>query len=237
MCILPEKLNVENIIYGNIINSKFTIIESFPSSQNYNKLFIKYNNNNSNDSLIFTYSVENVNWKFLPKIWFDIDKYNNRNVTILFENLNDEYVINFINMIEKMEKNIIEKVKCNFKKIVKLKNICNIKDNKVYLNNVKIKNDYNDRNIINSKIYLKESNGSDLIINYETISRKYFHVIATIHLIGIYIKQYESYIEIFPDLYLNESILYKIKQSEKLPQNKSSLINQELNIDDNDYDG
>lgn len=79
-------------------------------------------------------------------------------------------------MIEKIEKNIIEKVKCNFKKIVKLKNICNIKENKVYLNNVKIKNDYNDRNIINSKIYLKESNGSDLIINYETISRKYFHI-------------------------------------------------------------
>lgn len=144
MSILPEKLIVENIIYGNIINSKFTIIESFPSEQNYNKIYIKYNNNNS---LIFTYSVENVNWKFLPKIWFGIDTYNNRNVTILFENLNDEYVINFINMIEKMEKNIIEKVKCNFKKIVKLKNICKIKDNKVYINNIKIKSDYNDRNI------------------------------------------------------------------------------------------
>lgn len=60
MSILPDNLIVENIIYGNIINSKFTIIESFPSSQNYNKIYIKYNNNNSNDSLIFTYLVENM---------------------------------------------------------------------------------------------------------------------------------------------------------------------------------
>lgn len=44
-------------------------------------------------------------------------------------------------------------------------------------------------------------------------------------------------IEIFPDLYLDESILYKIKQSKKSPPNNCSLINQQLNIDDNDYDG
>jgi hypothetical protein len=233
MNILPSDLIVENIIYGNIINSKFTIIESFLSELN-KKIYIKYNDDNNKKPLIFTYSVENINWKYLPKIWFDIDIYNNRNVTLSFDNINNEYIIDFINMIEKIEKNIVEKVKCNFKRIVKIRSICNFIDNKVYINNIKIKSDYNDRNIINSKIYLKEGNNCNLNKNYENVSKKYFHVIATIHLIGIYIKQYESYIEIFPDLYLDESILYKIKHEKS---DNNSLINQQLKIDDNDYDG
>lgn len=238
MNISSENLIVENILYGNIINGKFTIIEKFLSEQHYNKVYIKYNNNNnSNNSLKFTYSVDNVNWKHLPKVWFGVDIYNNKNATIVFENLNHDYVINFINMIEIIEKIIIEKVKNDLKKIVKLKSICKFKDNKIYINNIKIKLNYNDRNIINSKIYLKEKNNNNLITNYENITNKYFHIIAIFHLVGIYIKQHDSYIEIFPDLYLDESILYKTKQSEKTFPSNSSLINQKLNIDDDDYDG
>lgn len=235
--ILPEKLILENIIFGNIINGKFNIVESFLSEVKNKKIYIKYNNDNNDDSLIFTYSVENINWKNLPKIWFGIDRYNNRNVTILFENLNNEYVISFIDMIEKMEKYIVEKVRYNFKKIVKFKNICKFKDNKIYINNIKIKSDYINKDIINSNICIKENNGNNLITDYETISSKYYHTVSSFHLIGIYIKHYESYVEIFPDLYLDESILYKIKQNKNPSSNNFSLINQQLNIDDNDYDG
>lgn len=236
-CILPDKYNYRNNIYGNFTNGKFNLIETII---NENKIYIKYLNNNKHIPFNFTFDGNNVNWKDLPKCYFKKNEYNVSIVTFIFENLNNKFVINFMNMLNKIkfsngfkiEKLLNNNIEISTNEIFKITN------NKLYINNVKIKNDYKNKTIIKSNIQLKHFNNGiyelEKIDNYEMLQNKYFHIMPIFLLTGLYIKKKNDKIEIFHDLYLEDAIIYKINDTNgNISKSKFDIEN--FTINDEDY--
>lgn len=238
--ILPDIFNERNIVYGKFANGKFNLIEII---ENEKKIYIRYLNNNKYVPFNFTFDGNNVNWKNLPKCYFKKNEYNISIVTFIFENLNNTFIINFMYMLNKLKlannfkiENLLDKKN---KKEILLNEIFKITDNKLYINNVKIKYDYNDRNIIKSNIQLKQNCDGILslkgICDYEFLLNKYFHIMPKFRLTGLYMKEKDDKIEIFHDIYLEEAVIYKTNNDvdSNIPNNKFNI--EKITINDEDY--
>lgn len=201
-----------NLKFGSKYDNKgnLNVLNQITINKN-TKLYIGYLINNSYKSIYLSLKEGSFNWYELPicSIFKDISTLIDNNIK---DNLNQ---LNCFYKIDKYEKD----------------------DKKyIYLNYLKIKQNFKDPNKLRSKIYLKEKvNGSienKLLNNIDQLIGKTYHILPTIHLSSIYIKYLNDINDINYDLFIENCYLYEKKNNLTDPNNlNDNLLKYQINED------
>lgn len=211
--------------FGSKYNNKgdLDILNKITINKN-TKLYIGYLIDISYKSIYLSLIEEvTINWYELPTCYIFKDKYNNIKFNITF-NLEHEYTKTFFKLINKINKDISTLIDNNIKDSLNQLN-CFYKIDKyekdgkkyLYLNYLKIKQNFNDLNKLRSKIYLKEKvDGiiqNKLLNNLDQLIGKTYHILPTIHLSSIYIKHLNDLNDVNYDLFIENCYLYEKKNN------------------------
>lgn len=232
-----------NLKFGSKYDNKgnLNVLNQITINKN-TKLYIGYLINNSYKSIYLSLKEGSFNWYELPICSIFKDNYNNIKFNITF-NLEYEYTKIFFKLINKINKDISTLIDNNIKDNLNQLN-CFYKIDKyekddkkyIYLNYLKIKQNFKDPNKLRSKIYLKEKvNGSienKLLNSIDQLIGKSYHILPTIHLSSIYIKYLNDINDINYDLFIENCYLYEKKNNLTDPNNlNDNLLKYQINED------
>lgn len=237
-----NKYEYNNLKFGSKYNNKgdLDILDRIIINKN-TKLYIGYLIDISYKSIYLSLMEEvPINWYELPSCYIFKDKYNNIKFNITF-NLEHEYTKIFFKLINKINKDISTLIDNNIKDNLNQLNcfykIDKYEDKKyLYLNYLKIKQNFNDPNKLRSKIYLKEKVDdiiqNKLLNNLEQLIGKTYHILPTIHLSSIYIKHLNDLNDINYDLFIENCYLYEKKDNlNNLNNLNDNLLKYKINED------
>lgn len=251
--VLFENFDSEKIVFGYYNEKKkFDILKENEkmrqmNSKNKFKIFINYKDNNSCKPLFISYNVNNYHWKDLIKgklCYSQYEKNNNEaqndiknlrlNLLIDKEIENKEYVKNFNSMLDNIKNKFQVFAETNFsdKKYKSVKEFSNKFNDNTYFGNIKLKKEYNEENDIKTKFYIKHNNFNKVEekqTDYKKIMNTYYHVIPVLHISSLYIQIIGDVVQIYPQVYLEEIIIYS------KTKNISRNIHYSPNIIDDDY--
>lgn len=243
--LLSENFDNEKIVFG-YYNEKnrFEIFKKSDELKQMNnknkfKIYINYKNNEFYKPLRISYNVNDCHWKELIKGKIEYSQYTNEknnseiqndlknlklNILIDEEMENKKYIKDFNLMLDNIKNKFQEFAETNFegkKYIAKsVKDFLNKSSNgNTYFGNIKLKREFNEENTIKSKFFIKckkDNKVEEKLTNYTKLMDSYYHIIPVLHISSLYIQITSGVVQIYPQIYLEEVIIYsKIQKAIK----------------------
>lgn len=232
--LLSENLDSEKIVFGYYNDKKmFEILKNTDelqpmNSKNKFKIYINYKNNTNYTPLRISYNVDDCHWRDLIKGKLVYSHYMNEknneaqkdiknlrlNLLIDEELENKEYIKKFNLMLGNIKNKIQDfaEIKFGGKKYINVKEFLNKSNNgNTYFGNIKLKKEYNEEDNIKSKFFIKykkENKIEEKLTNYTKLMDNYYYTIPVIKISSLYIQVIGNVVQIYPQVYLEEVIIY-----------------------------
>jgi hypothetical protein len=198
---------------------------------------IAYDINNDINKLLFTLGEHDIKWNLLTTANIKINTFTNEVKMDIITNDNINPVINILDDIQNTIKTIIRNNNTFDKRYsVNIKSIYTIYEQRKYINNIRFKYYFNN-NIkkLATKIILKKLKDNKVVdeiikdSNINKIINKKFHILPVLHFSSLFIKVANNKVDIYPQLYIKQIILYKANI------NTVNKYNLKSNIIEDDY--
>jgi nitrogen regulatory protein PII len=215
------EFDIDNLLIGYYEQGVFKKLQKTQmlkkiNGNNYN-VNIAYNINNNINKLLFTLGEHDIKWNLLTTAYIKTNIFTDELKMDIIINDNINIVVNTFDDIQNTIKTIIRNNNTFNKKYnVNIKSVYTISEQKKYINNVRFNYYFNNNNKkLATKIILKKVKDNKIIdeiikeSNINKIVNKKYHILPVLHFSSLFIKVDNNEINIYPQLYIKQIILYK----------------------------